>query len=79
MNYRKWSLVVLVVGILLWIGGAALVLFTDAMALQVLGVVLFAAGPLCAMIAGRMVRKRTAEIREVLDHNDASQNEAPQN
>jgi hypothetical protein len=53
---RRLSFLLLVIGVLLWIGGGAVILFSDILGLQIAGLVLFAAGPAMVFGAGRMLR-----------------------
>jgi hypothetical protein len=56
VNIRIRSLIFLVVGVLLWVTGALLIIFTEPLELRVFGLVLFAAGPALVYLASRLVR-----------------------
>jgi len=55
---RRLSFLLLVIGIVLWLGGGVAILFSDVLAVQIVGVALFAVGPALVFGAGRMLRPR---------------------
>jgi hypothetical protein len=55
---RRLSFALLVLGILLWLAGGVVIFFSEVLAIQIVGIVLFAVGPILVFVAGRMLRPR---------------------
>jgi hypothetical protein len=48
----------LAIGVLLWLGGGVVIFFSENLAIQIVGLALFALGPALVFGAGRMLRPK---------------------